>query len=147
VNLHVRLVALTIGLTTMSSTLAGCGAAMGIAHLASPTRENVTEDQMVLPKRPSNFIDDTIAVGEALDYRLSGTNRSDNSVRFGVNGSMLKGVFLGVTKNISLTVTLQGDGRTVKFQYVAVGNWSTAKQETVDKELAEFKAAMTDKFN
>ena len=102
---------------------------------------------MVLPKRPGNFIDDTIAVGESLDYRLSGTNRSDNSVRFGVNGSMLKGVFLGVTKNISLTVTLQGDGRTVKFQYVAVGNWSTAKQETVDKELAEFKAAMTDKFN
>lgn len=117
-------------------------ACTNVGLIASPSEQFSTSESFRLKASPPNFVDTVIEVGQGLEYKYSGVDRSKNLVRLTDNASIGIGVLIGKTSNINLEVRLEPDGHTVAIQLDAFGNFKTANHEKINQRLSELKAAL-----
>lgn len=133
-----RTMALTLG-AALLLPLSGCGS---IGSIVSKSENFEIADSVVLRSRSRDFVAAVEAAGQSVGYRVSGLDRANNKVTFSNNSSLATGVLIGKTKLFRMEVTLGGDGRTVGILIYAGGNFGSANREKLEKQVADFKAAL-----
>lgn len=119
--------------------LTGCST---VGTMVSKSEGFELTDSLVLRTKPSDFVAATEAAGQSVGYRVSGVDRAKNQVIFSNNSSMATSVLIGKIKLFRMEVTLGGDGRTVAIMVNASGNFGSANREKLEKQVADFKAAL-----
>lgn len=118
---------------------------MGCASFSGLGGQYTTTETLTLSKRPANFYDDVILVGQELGYQHTGGNKSANSVNLSDQPNFGE-TMIGRNYSVQATITLKPDGRTVEILFVAVGSRSTAAAKKSQERIDQLKAALSQKF-
>lgn len=124
--------------------LAGCST---VGIMASKSEEYELADSLVLSARPNNFVNAVEAAGQSLGYRVSGIDRASNKVLFTNHSSTATGILIGKFRQFRMEVTLNEDGRSVAIAVNASGNFGSANRESLETQVADFKAALLQRFD
>jgi hypothetical protein len=119
--------------------LAGCASFSGVGGQYSTT------ETVEVARRPANFYDGVVTVGQQLGYQHTGGNRSANTVNLGDQPNFGE-TLIGRSYGTRVMVTLQPDGRTIEIMYTAVGGSTTAGAARSQQRIEQLKAALQQQF-
>jgi len=103
------------------------------------TTENVT-----ISGATTGFSDRVIAIGERLGYQYSGGDRTRNSVILTDQPNFGQSV-LGRSFSVTMTVTLNSDGRSVRVDLSSFGQREDGARNSEDR-LRELRSALQSEF-
>lgn len=132
--------------SAMALSLPGCTAALMAASGVADVETFSTTDQLVLSSAPSNFIDDTITIMEAMEYQVSAIRRPDNSVSFTTERSFSDQLLMR-SDQIQVNLVLADDNRTIDIEALMVGNYGADERAAVEEQLGIIKTNLAEGLN
>lgn len=134
-----RLIAISLAIS-----LSACGT---IGTLASSPEQFKTTETMQLTRAPAHFVDGVIRAGTSLGYKYTGGNREKNQVILLNNSGFASEILIGKIQKVQVQVSLGSDNRTVTFDLETYGNFSTSKQDRIERRLSDLKTAITNNID
>ena len=116
----------------------------GCSTFSGTTGQFMTSETVSLNQRATSFTEKVIAVGERLGYQYTGGDRSNNVVRLADQPNFGQSM-IGRAFSVQLTLTLQGGGRSIKVDYISVGDRSAGAKKS-EQRLRELRSALQAQF-
>ena len=120
--------------------LAACGSFSGLSG------QYQTTESVEIARRPANFYDDVVMVGQQLGYQHTGGNRAANMVNLADQPNFGENL-IGRSYSTQITLTLQPNGRSIEMLFVAVGSRTTAGAGRSQERIDQLKAALRQRFS
>ena len=122
----------------------GC-ATVGV--IASSTQTfSLTDTVTVRPTDTARFFAGATSVGSSLGFRVSGEDQANSIIALSKGASEFTQVMIGKIEQVTVTLSLAADHKTIALRAQAMGNFDTASQASVSKVVADLKSGLAAQF-
>ena len=134
-------VLLCAGLAAAPLLLAPGCATVGV--MASSTQTfSLTDTVTVRPTDTARCFAAATSVGSSLGFRVAGEDQANSIILLSKGASEFTSVMIGKIEQVTVSLTLAPDHKTVSLKAQAMGNFDTASQASVSKLMGDLKAGL-----
>lgn len=119
----------------MALSLSGCASFSGLGGQYQST------ETIEIARRPANFYNDVVTIGQRLGYQHTGGNRGANTVNL-TDQPNFGETMIGRAYSVQIMVALQPNGRAIDMTFTAVGSRTTAGANKSQERIDQLKAAL-----
>jgi hypothetical protein len=119
--------------------LAGCASFSGLGG------QYQSAEVVEIAKRPANFYDDVVSVGQGLGYQHTGGDRARNTVHLADQPNFGE-TMIGRAYSVQVIAVLRPTGRTVDLTFTSIGSRTTSAAKKSQQRIDELKEALRQRF-